>query len=73
MEDNKDKQLYILAVLKYKKQHSNLTDDILFSKEWTLNDNYHLKTLIIAEAIKNNLLIEETSSYKKIFLNNDKN
>ena len=73
MVDNKDKQLYILAVLKYKKQHSNLTDDILFSKEWTLNDNYHLKTLIIAEAIKNNLLIEETSSYKKIFLNSDKN
>lgn len=68
-----DKELYILAVLKYKKQHLNLNDDSLFSKEWILNNNYHLKTIIIAEAIKNNMLIEETPTYKKTFLDNSSN
>ena len=68
MGDNFDKDLYTMAVIRYKKENPNVDKD--FSAEWNLSDNYRMKTIIIAEAIKNHMLVEDTPSYKKLFIEN---
>lgn len=71
MEDNKikitDKDLYTIAVMRYKKEHKELSDNNIFPKEWNLSADYRTKIMIIAEAIKTNALVEDTKLYKKIF------
>lgn len=62
-----DKELYVIAVMRYKKTNPDLTDEELFPFDWNLNNNYHLKVEIIAEAIKNGVLIKETDLYKNSF------
>ena len=62
-----DKELYVIAVMRYKEINPDLTDEELFPFDWNLNNNYHLKIEIIAEAIKNGVLIKETDLYKNSF------
>lgn len=59
-------ELYTLAELTYKKHFNNLTDNELFPIGWYVNKNYQKKLLIISEAIENNTLIVNTSSYLDI-------
>lgn len=63
-----DKDLYTLAVLRYKEENPNLDLDNLFSSDWNLNKNYKLKVEIIAEAIQNGITVEETDTYKQVFV-----
>lgn len=58
-----DKNLYVVALINYKKEHKNID----FSNEWNLCQDYKLKNNIIIEALKKNIIIEETELYKKIF------
>ena len=51
-----DKDLYVIAVMRYKEENPDLTEEELFPYDWNLNSNYHLKIEIIAEAIKNGVL-----------------
>lgn len=64
--ENDDLNLYIMAELTYKKKYDN--KDNLFSIDWYSSKNYRLKTEIIAEAIKNNIEIENTNLYQTQFL-----
>ena len=64
--DEMDYKLYVLAELSYKKAHPEIKEDDLFPLDWYSNNNYKLKTEIIAEAIKEKKLIEETSKYQGI-------
>ena len=66
MED-KEFNLYVLAEMKYKKENANKEN--IFPKNWYSFKNYKLKIEIIVEALKNNILIEETEIYKKNFSN----
>lgn len=63
-----DKDLYALAVLRYKEETPNLDLDNLFSSDWNLNKNYKLKIEIIAEAIQKGILVEDTDTYKQVFV-----
>ena len=63
-----DKDLYTLAVLRYKEENPNLDLDNLFSSDWNLNKNYKLKIEIIAEAIQKHILVEDTDLYKEKIL-----
>lgn len=63
-----DKDLYVIAVLRYKKENLNLNYDELFPAGWDSSNNYHLKIEIIAEAIKNQVLIKDTDLYQKSFV-----
>lgn len=63
-----DKDLYTIAVLRYKEENPNLDLDNLFSSDWNLNKNYKLKIEIIAEAIQNGITVEETDTYQKVFI-----
>lgn len=63
-----DKDLYTLAVLSYKKENPNLDLDNLFSSDWNLNKDYKLKVEIIAEAIQKGILVEDTDTYKQVFV-----
>ena len=63
--DELDLNLYTLAELKYKKIHNN--ENNIFPIDWYSNKNYKLKVEIIAEAIKNNIKINETSLYQNKF------
>ena len=68
MEDNfNDKDLYTLAVMRYKELFPDVDDSKLFAVEWDLYKNYKLKNYILAEAIKNNVPVEETETYKETF------
>lgn len=68
MENNiSDKELYTIAVLRYKDENPNLSDD-MFSMEWNLCKDYPLKINIITEAIQNKVLVENTETYKKVFV-----
>lgn len=62
-----DKDLYVIAVMRYKEENSGLTEEELFPYDWNLNSNYHLKIEIIAEAIKNGVLIKDTELYRNSF------
>ena len=55
-----DKDLYTLALLRYKEENPNIDADKMFSMDWNLNQDYKLKTIIIAEAIKNHVSVQET-------------
>lgn len=59
--DEMDLNLYVIAELNYKKRHNNQKN--IFPNNWYSNNNYKLKTEIIAEAIKKNIKIEETDLY----------
>lgn len=65
-----DKDLYVIAVLRYKEKNNNLKEDNLFPLDWNSSTNYHLKVEIIAEAIKKNILIKDTELYNTKFNNN---
>ena len=71
MENNmnvfNDKDLYTIAVMRYKEENPNLDIHNLFSMEWNLSHNYKLKNNIIAEALEKHVLVEETELYKKSF------
>ena len=43
-----------------------LTENNLFPSNWNLNGNYHLKIEIIAEAIRNHVLVENTELYQHL-------
>ena len=63
-----DKDLYTIAVMRYKEENPNIDENNLFSMNWELSRDYKLKTIIIAEAIKNHTTIEQTETYKKQFV-----
>ena len=63
---NMEYDLYILAELSYKKEHSDLSDEELFPNNWYSIKDYRAKTLIIDEALEKNILIKETEKYKDI-------
>lgn len=68
MENNiSDKELYTIAVLRYKDLNPNL-DDNIFPIDFNLCKDYYLKTNIIAEAIQNKVLVENTETYKRVFV-----
>ena len=67
MQDNKDKDLYTIAVLRYKEEHPELDEYNLFPIEWNLSSDYYLKNVIIAQAIKNHVLVENTELYHENF------
>ena len=62
--DDLDYKLYVLAELSYKKEHPELKEGQLFPIGWYSNNNYKLKNEIIAEAIKNKTIIENTPKYR---------
>ena len=62
-----DKDLYTIALLRYKEENPNLNVDTMFSLEWNLSSNYKLKNMIIAEAIQKHVLVEKTQLYKENF------
>ena len=66
--DEQDLNLYIIAELRYKKEHLNENDESIFPVDWYSNRNYKLKTEIIAEAIKNKTIIENTNLYHDKFI-----
>ena len=68
----KDKKLYTLAVMRYKEEFPNIDVYNSFTDEWNLSKNYNLKVVIIADAIKNHISIEDTKLYKENFPKNIK-
>ena len=66
MNDELDYQLYVIAELSYKKAHPEIEEEELFPIEWYGYNNYKLKTEIIAEAIKDNILVNEVPSYNEL-------
>ena len=62
-----DKDLYTLALLRYKEENPNINQEEMFSIDWNLCKDYKLKTIIIAKAIQNHMLVENTEMYKKHF------
>ena len=66
MKDDIDYQLNILAELNYKKAHEGEED--VFPENWYSSDDYYLKNIIIAEALKNNIRIEDTEKYRNEFI-----
>ena len=66
--DEQDLNLYIIAELRYKKEHLNENKESIFPVDWYSSRNYKLKTEIIAEAIKNKTIIENTNLYHDKFI-----
>ena len=64
-----DKDLYVIAVMRYKEENPNIKEEELFPLDWNISNNYHLKTEIIAEAIQNHTLVQNTELYQKKFNN----
>lgn len=70
MQDNiNDKDIYTLAVLRYKELYPDIDDMDLFSSEWNISNDYKTKTCIIAEALQNHIPVEQTESYQSTFIN----
>ena len=69
MNDKMDYDLYVLAEISYKKAFNLESEENLFPEGWYSSNNYKLKTEILAEAIDNNTLIEETPMYKEAVIN----
>lgn len=65
-----DKELYVIAVLRYKDENSNLTEEDLFPLDWNNSYDYHLKIEIIAEAIQKGILVKDTELYQQEFIKN---
>lgn len=63
--DDLDYKLYVLADLKYKKEHVQLDDSELYPEDWFSSSNYKLKNEMIGEALKRKVLVRDTSIYKK--------
>ena len=63
-----DKDLYTLAVIKYRKLNNNKSLDDLFSIKWNTSNDYKLKTIILAEAMSKNIKVEDTELYKDNFI-----
>lgn len=63
--DELDYNLYTIAELRYKEKYNEKKD--VFPTDWYSSHNYKLKTEIIAEALKNNIPIEETNLYQDCF------
>lgn len=65
---NEDKlfELYTLAELSYQNHFKSMTDNVdnLYPTDWYARKNYKEKIEIIAEAIKTNTLIINTTSYQ---------
>ncbi len=70
--DELDLNLYILAEIKYKKEHKKEETDKLFPLDWYSNKNYKLKIEIITEALKKNIRIEDTTLYQESFIEGHK-
>lgn len=68
--DDLDYKLYLLADLKYKKEHNDLEDTELYPDDWFSSSNYKIKNEIIGEALKRKVLVKDTSIYKKTKQNN---
>ncbi len=66
--NEQDLNLYVIAELRYKKEHLNENDESIFPVDWYSSKNYKLKTEIIAEAIKNKTTIENTNLYQNKFI-----
>lgn len=64
---SKHYKLYISAEINYINKNKNKKMDDLFPIEWYKSLDYVLKTKIIAEALKNNILVQETNLYKELF------
>lgn len=66
MNDNKILELYTLAEIAYEKKFQNSVDNAekLYPEGWYANKNYKQKIEIITQAIKNNILIENTTEYQ---------
>ena len=62
-----DKELYTIAILRYKEEQPDLKLENMFSIDWNLSKNYKLKNIIIARAIQEHKKVEETEIYKKYF------
>ena len=69
---NRDKDLYTLAVMRYKDEFPDIDVYNSFTDDWNLSKNYNLKVNIIADAIKNHIPIEDTKLYKENFIGNNK-
>ncbi len=65
---NYDYNLYVIAELNYKKHHEGEED--IFPVDWYSSKDYKYKTEIIAEALRNNILIEETELFQNRFKEN---
>ena len=66
--DELDLNLYVIAEIRYKKEHLGEDEKNIFPADWYSSKNYKLKTEIIAEAIKNKVMIEETNLYQNKFV-----
>ena len=66
--ENKLFELYTLAELAYNKHFEKIVEDKenLYPLGWYERNNYKLKIEIITEAIKNNILIEDTQKYQEL-------
>lgn len=64
MKEDAHYNLYVLAEIAYQKEHEDLDTNELFPADWYSISNYQVKTEIIAQAIKNKILISETELYK---------
>lgn len=64
MKEDAHYNLYVLAEIAYKKENKDLQENELFPADWYSISNYQVKTEIIAEALKNKILISETQLYK---------
>ena len=67
LNDDKIFKLYTLAELSYKKHFQIMVEskEKIFPESWYENKNYKEKIEIIKEALKNNVLIENTIKYKE--------
>lgn len=61
-----DEDLYAIAVLRYKEEFPDL-DEHTFGIDWTMSGDYHRKVIILAEAIRQHVPVEETEMYKEFF------
>ncbi len=66
--ENFDYNIYVLAEKTYVDNHLQLKRDQIFPYGWYENKDYRTKNMLIAAAIKENKLIEETNSYKELVL-----
>ena len=62
-----DKDLYTIAVMRYKEENPNIKGEDLFPMDFNISSNYHLKVEIIAEAMQKKILVVDTELYKNYF------
>ena len=66
--DDYDYNLYVIAELNYSKHHDG--EQNIFPIDWYSTKDYKYKTEIIAEALKKNILIEDTELFQNRFKDN---